>query len=132
MSHLGDSVIADCEWKHGVCVWCGYKTTIPNLRRNCPARTNRKPVRGVGTELAAILQRFWIKDLPGCRCHTHARKMDRNGIDWCESHKRRIVRWMRTEARRRGLPFANAVGYGVLAIAIRRARRNAREASRNA
>lgn len=54
---------------------------------------------GVGTELMAILADLGMTDKPDCPCKSLARKMDKNGIDWCESNIDSLVASMRENAK---------------------------------
>jgi hypothetical protein len=77
----------------------------------------------VGTELTKILSWFGLKHTPSCPCRDYAKLLDRYGVAWAESHSETVVMWMRTEARRRRLPFSDAVGRSLVAWAIRRAKK---------
>lgn len=79
-----------------------------------------------GTALAKLLSRFGIKaDEKGCKCKSHAARMDKAGCDWCEANVDTIVGWLRDEASKRGLPFLDAAGR----LLVRRAIANARRAA---
>ena len=76
-----------------------------------------------GTELKKLLATFGIAaDDAKCACLDHARTMDDMGCDWCEKHIDEIVRWLRVEAEKRGLPFFDYVGKVLVRLAIRKAR----------
>jgi hypothetical protein len=92
-------------------------------------RVVRKPsdkatAGGPGTELKRLLRRVGIRPTANCRCNAHARKMDRNGIDWCERHTDTILAWLAAESSRRGLPFLRPAATAIIRLAIRRARRS--------
>lgn len=83
-----------------------------------------KPLaNGPGTQLKRLLG--WLKIVPtrGCRCNQWAALMDLRGCDWCEANVKTIIGWMRKEAVKRYLPFADVVGHRVVKIAIFLARR---------
>ncbi len=78
---------------------------------------------GPGTELKALLKWLRMAITPDCTCEAHARKMDREGPDWCEQHLDEIVGWLRKEAERRRLPFLTPIARRIVMTAIGRARR---------
>jgi len=87
---------------------------------------------GPGTELKKILAGwpFRIVAKENCSCNRHARTMDENEArepGWCEQHLDEIVGWLREEAAKRRLPFASFMGRMLVRLAIR----NARKAARN-
>jgi hypothetical protein len=86
----------------------------------------RPSAGGVGTELKKLLAGwpFRIVATANCSCNTRAAEMDRLGVEWCEQNQATIVGWMGSEARKRGLPFLDAVGR----LLVRRAIANARRA----
>ena len=95
-------------------------------------RVVRKPsdkatAGGPGTELKRLLRRVGIRPTANCKCNAHARKMDRNGVDWCEANTDTILAWLAAESSRRGLPFVRAAGMAIIRLAIRRARRTSRQ-----
>lgn len=79
---------------------------------------------GVGSELKKILKTIGITAAPGCSCNKRARKMDINGIPWCEENVDVIVGWLREEAERRGMPFVDLGGRALVKMAIKRAKKN--------
>ena len=46
---------------------------------------------GVGTQLSSLIPDWAVSDKKGCKCRSYAEKMDRQGIDWCESNLDGIV-----------------------------------------
>lgn len=78
---------------------------------------------GPGTELKKLLGKVGITATPNCSCNARARRMDQEGIDWCEAHLDEIVGWLREEAAKRKLPFIDAAGR----VLVRRAIANARK-----
>lgn len=94
---------------------------------NHPAypRTARTPVGGPGEELKKLLARVGLSaEEPGCQCKSRAAEMDRRGCDWCAANVDTIVGWLAEEAKRRRLPFFNAVGRVMVRRAINTARRH--------
>jgi hypothetical protein len=80
-----------------------------------------------GTALKALLSWFRIDVGKGCACKNRAAQMDRWGCDESERRIEQIVGWLREEAGKRRLPFANVIGRMLVRLAIR----NARKAARN-
>ena len=79
---------------------------------------------GPGTELKALLRRIGIRPTASCKCNSHARRMDREGVDWCERNTDTIIAWLAAESARRGLPFVRPAAMAIIRLAIRRARRS--------
>lgn len=77
---------------------------------------------GPGTILHQTLGRIGLRPKPGCACIQHMKEMDRRGPDWCKKNQKLIVSWMHEEAKRRHLPFNNAVASALVSRAIRRSR----------
>ena len=81
-------------------------------------------IGGPGTELKALLKTWLrIEATENCSCNARASEMDRRGCKWCESNIDTIVGWLREEATKRGLPFADAAGRMLVRLAIRNAHR---------
>lgn len=78
---------------------------------------------GPGTELKKLLKRFGIVASPTCSCNNRAQEMDMYGCDWCEQNMTKIVSWLRGEASKRKLPFADFVGRTLVKLAIAKARK---------
>jgi len=84
-----------------------------------------KPKSGPGTELSKILSSIGINPKEcGCSCKSRAKKMDKEGIAWCEENIETIVTWLQEEAAKRRLPFLRTVGKVLVKKAIRNARRS--------
>lgn len=83
---------------------------------------------GAGTELKSLLKLIGITSSPGCSCNKRAAIMDHNGIDWCKQNLDQIVSWLREEATKRKLPFANFAGKKIVRMAISRAEKAAKKA----
>ena len=83
------------------------------------------PAGGPGAELKKLLAGwpFRIVAKPNCSCNAKARAMDAKGCDWCEAHLDEIVAWLREEASKRKLFFADIAGRLLVRRAIRNARR---------
>ena len=81
-----------------------------------------KAKTGPGTELAALLKTIGIDAKEkGCKCKSHAKRMDREGPQWCRDNIETILGWLQTEAKKRKLPFIKAAAKQVVLLAIRRA-----------
>jgi hypothetical protein len=91
------------------------------------AAAPHKPPCRPGTALKALLSWLRIDVGKGCACKNRAAQMDRWGCDECERRIEQIVGWLREEAGKRRLPFANVMGRMLVRLAIR----NARKAARN-
>ena len=77
---------------------------------------------GPGTELASLLRMLGINAKEkGCSCKSHARRMDREGPQWCRDNIETILGWLQTEAKKRKLPFIKTAAKQVVLLAIRRA-----------
>lgn len=84
-----------------------------------------KRTGGPGTELSKILSSIGINPKErGCSCKSRAKKMDKEGIAWCEENIETIVTWLQEEAARRRLPFLRAAGKLLVKKAIRNSRRS--------
>ena len=80
-----------------------------------------KTTGGPGTELAAILKTLGIHAKEkGCGCKSHAKRMDREGPQWCRDNIETILGWLETEAKKRKLPFVKTAAKQVVLLAIRR------------
>lgn len=85
---------------------------------------------GAGTELKKLLKTIGITASPTCSCNARARKMDENGIEWCENNIDTIVTWLREEATKRKLPFVDMAGKILVKRAIKNAKKNIRSDSK--
>ena len=108
----------------------GYKITVdthhpsyPMVSRLTTELKQDKPTisSGAGTELKKLLKMVGITSSPNCSCNARARTMDENGILWCKNNQELIVSWLKEEASKRRLPFANFVGKKIVKLAISRA-----------
>ena len=79
---------------------------------------------GAGTELKKLLKLVGITASPNCSCNKRARLMDDEGIQWCKDNVELIVSWLKEEASKRHLPFANFIGRRIVKLAISRAENN--------
>ena len=79
--------------------------------------------KGVGTELKKILNKIGIRSSSTCSCNARAKKMDENGIEWCENNIDIIVGWLREEATKRKLPFIDMGGKILIKKAIKNAKK---------
>lgn len=125
-----------CKWHHEpgrlTCVNCGrvVRTTSRTAAMLCPKSSEQLlvpalPTSGPGTEMKKLLAQWplFIQATDDCPCNGHAAQMDVWGCDECERRMDEIVRWLRDEAARRGLPFVDAAGKMLVRRAIRNARR---------
>lgn len=78
--------------------------------------------RGAGTELARLLAWWGIGAEATCSCKARAAQMDSLGVEWCEANKQAIIDWLEEEAKRRGQMFHRVLAFGVVTLAIARAR----------
>ncbi len=95
----------------------------PHYPRNRQVVAAKAVNGGPGTELKKLLKRFGIVARPTCSCNNRAQEMDVYGYDWCEQNIPKIVGWLRDEAAKRKLPFADFVGRTLVKLAIARARK---------
>ena len=132
--------MASCQWTFGPgrleCKHCGrvVNTTSRSVRAACPVNTGPERITvqagyapaGPGTEMKKLLAGWplYITATENCPCNRHAAQMDVWGPDECERRLDEIVGWLRAEAARRGLPFADVAGRLLVRRAISRARRH--------
>lgn len=78
----------------------------------------------VGTNLKRLISKYvGAKPWHNCQCEEKAKIMDERGIEWCESHKDRIVWWLERAARATELKmFSEFVARRLLNHAIRLAK----------
>jgi hypothetical protein len=76
-----------------------------------------------GTVLSKMIKSVGIQMTDSCSCKRHAIEMNENGNDWCEQNIDTIVGWLREEAKRRGLPFMDAIGKLLIGRAIKKSRK---------
>lgn len=88
-----------------------------------PPRPEKKTRGGAGTELTKLLHRLGFIYHRECRCKERARKMDNNGIEWCEQNVEVIIGWLEEEAQKRKVPFSHTVAWGLVVYAIRKAKK---------
>lgn len=85
-------------------------------------RTMPQTKTGPGTELANLLKTIGIDAKEkGCSCRSHAKRMDKEGPQWCRDNIETILGWLQTEAKKRKLPFIKTAAKQVVLLAIRRA-----------
>jgi hypothetical protein len=91
------------------------KKENPMPKRNVPG--------GAGTELTKLLNFFGIESKEkGCQCRSRAKKMDKNGVEWCSQNIEKIIDWLKEEAQKRKLPFIRTAAKVIVLRAIRNAR----------
>jgi hypothetical protein len=76
-----------------------------------------------GTILSKMIKSVGIQMTDSCSCKRHALEMNDKGNDWCEENIDTIVGWLRDEAKRRGLPFIDAIGKLLVGRAIKKSRK---------
>lgn len=76
-----------------------------------------------GTILSKMIKSVGIQMTDSCSCKRHALEMNEKGNDWCEENIDTIVGWLRDEAKRRGLPFMDALGKMLVYRAIKKSRK---------
>jgi len=107
----------------------GYNITVDTHHSSYPSVSKlpagspdvKKLPTGAGTELKKLLKLVGITASPNCSCNARARTMDHNGISWCKNNQELIVSWLKEEASKRHLPFANFIGKKIVKMAISRA-----------
>lgn len=119
---------ADCVVKKEGATW-----TIDTQHPAYPTTTKKKAswhmgrlgvAGGVGTELKKLLKMVGITASPGCSCNKRAAIMDDNGIQWCKDNMGEIVSWLKEEASKRRLPFADFMGKKIVNMSIKRAEKH--------
>lgn len=103
-----------------------HHPSYPSISKRKPQLENNKQPQGVGTELKKLLRMVGITASPGCSCNKRAALMDSKGIQWCKDNTDEIVSWLKEEASKRRLPFANFMGKKIVKMAIRRAEKRAK------
>lgn len=93
-----------------------------HLRALFPKTLEEHP-NGPGSLLSAMIKTLGIVMTSGCSCRQHAIEMNEKGNDWCEANIDTIVGWLRTEAKKRSLPFIDAIGKIMVNRAIKKSRR---------
>lgn len=86
-------------------------------------RTIAEDPHGPGTVLSQMIKSVGIQMTENCSCRRHALEMNKQGNDWCEKNIDTIVGWLREEAKRRKLPFMDAIGKIVVGRAIKKSRK---------
>jgi hypothetical protein len=76
-----------------------------------------------GTVLSKMIKSVGIQMTDSCSCKRHALEMNEKGNDWCEQNIDTIVGWLRDEAKRRNLPFMDALGKLLVGRAIKKSRK---------
>jgi hypothetical protein len=87
-----------------------------------PETLEQKP-NHPGTVLSKMIKNVGIQMTDSCSCKRHALEMNKNGNDWCEQNIDTVVGWLRDEAKRRNLPFLDAVGKLLVGRAIKKSRK---------
>lgn len=107
------------------CKVCGLylKNAVLPVRHDCQSQDPAKAAAYLATlpgwQLKRILRQFGIASTEDCGCDSHAEEMNQRGIEWCKANVPKIVGWMRTEAKKRGLPFIERLATWAVDRAIR-------------
>lgn len=104
---------------------------IENILGNDPAKyirslypkTLEEHPNHPGTILSKMIKSVGIQMTDSCSCKRHALEMNQKGNDWCEQNIDTIVGWLRDEAKRRNLPFMDAIGKMLVYRAIKKSRK---------
>ena len=86
-------------------------------------RTLEADPDGPGSILSGMLSAIGITSTPNCSCKQRAIKMNEMGPDWCEQNLDEIMSWLAEEAKKRKLPFIDAVARLIVKRAISKSRR---------
>jgi hypothetical protein len=76
-----------------------------------------------GTILSKMIKSVGIQMTDSCSCKRHALEMNEAGNDWCEYNIDTVVGWLREEAKKRNLPFIDAIGKLLVNRAIKKSRK---------
>jgi hypothetical protein len=76
-----------------------------------------------GTILSKMIKSVGIQMTDSCSCKRHALEMNEKGNDWCEQNMDTVVGWLREEAKKRNLPFMDALGKLLVGRAIKNSRK---------
>jgi hypothetical protein len=115
---VGQVYEANITWPDMLSI--GAKCNTYTTRVSVMTTTTTKT--GPGTELAALLKTIGIDAKEkGCQCKSHAKRMDKEGPQWCRDNVDTILGWLQTEAKKRKLPFIKTAAKQVVLLAIRRA-----------
>ena len=113
--------LRDCSGGSGDCFDSSEECEAATTKRSLPMPTT---TTGPGTELSKLLKMIGINAKEkGCSCKSHAKRMDREGPQWCRDNIETVLRWLQTEAKKRKLPFVKAAAKQAVLLAIRRAER---------
>lgn len=91
--------------------------------RSLYPRTLEEHPNHPGTILSKMIKSVGIQMTDTCSCKRHALEMNEKGNDWCENNIDTIVGWLRDEAKRRSLPFMDALGKLLVSRAIKKSRK---------
>lgn len=86
-------------------------------------RTIAEDPHGPGTILSQMIKSVGIQMTENCSCRRHALEMNKQGNDWCEKNIDLVVGWLREEAKKRKLPFIDAIGKLIVGRAIKKSRK---------
>jgi len=126
---IEDSTNTESYLQSFTCTACGCKVNAaPNAPPRKTCRFTKTHQERVGSHISRLLERLSIANLPGCKCKSRAKYLDRVGADWCEQNIETIVEWLKEEATARGLPYLSTVGRMLVRRAISNARKEAERA----
>lgn len=119
------------------CTRCGrlVNTTVLPIYAKCRSQEQQVVRSGheqqasrPGDELKALLSWLGVGMRTKCGCQDHATYMNQMGVQWCQENTKVIVGWMLEAAQKRRWPKwmrSRLVAWGLVKVAIRRARRKA-------
>lgn len=96
---------------------------IATKLRSLFPKTMEESPHSPGTVLSKMIKTIGIGMTDSCACKRHALEMNEKGNDWCEQNIDTIVGWLRDEAKRRNLPFIDAIGKLMVNRAIKKSRK---------
>lgn len=76
-----------------------------------------------GTVLSKMIKSIGFSMTDSCSCKRHALQMNEKGNDWCEQNIDIIVGWLKEEAKKRNLPFIDAIGKLMVNRSIKKSRK---------
>lgn len=101
-----------------VCIVCGLqvwsKFESEEIHARCAVQEIQQD-KGVGTELHKLISAEGADISADCQCVARINAMNNRGITWCESNKKRIVRWIEQAAGEQGIAsYRVAVSTGTI------------------
>jgi hypothetical protein len=109
------------DYRCGRCRRIARDVTVLPVVRPCQSDQPQAPQHGPGSQLKRLLRIIKLFPVGGCQCDARALEMDQRGCNWCRANLGTILGWLHDEARRRSLPFVEAVAHKIVVMAIDRA-----------